>query len=293
MYFLTVISLGLIALSWVEAQSEHIKLCPDDWFDGGDLGCYKLLESAVNLTWVEAQSECEQIGGYLAEPKTSSHAVLLEELVALEAEIFGINYWYIGLTDLGREGNWVWQHSGEALTDNHWRKNRPVTTFGNNKDCGAMVVKDGAITWQDFSCTSPVIKTHPVAAVCEHSIVPSEDECPYQWTKFDRHCYKLFKEPAFWHEANNECLAHGANMVSVHSAEEDEFVTFTLVNDDYSFWLGGYPTNEHKWVWSDGSEFDYMNNGSLEVGNCIQQETSTDGWTTMGCYNSNYFVCKI
>ena len=44
------------------------------------------------------------------------------------------------------------------LTYSNWRRHRPVTTFGNDKDCVAMVYKDNGIVWQDFSCTSPLIK---------------------------------------------------------------------------------------------------------------------------------------
>ncbi len=42
----------------------------DDWLDGADLGCFKFLETAINLDWLEAQQKCEEIGGYLAEPRT-------------------------------------------------------------------------------------------------------------------------------------------------------------------------------------------------------------------------------
>ncbi len=41
----------------------------DDWLDLSYRGCFKFLESAINLTWSEAQRECEKIGGYLAEPR--------------------------------------------------------------------------------------------------------------------------------------------------------------------------------------------------------------------------------
>ena len=44
-----------------------------DWIDAADLGCYKFLDSAVNLIWVEAQQKCESIGGYLAEPTTGRY----------------------------------------------------------------------------------------------------------------------------------------------------------------------------------------------------------------------------
>jgi hypothetical protein len=41
------------------------------WLDADVLGCFKLLDTAVNLSWVEAQQKCETIGGYLAEPITA------------------------------------------------------------------------------------------------------------------------------------------------------------------------------------------------------------------------------
>ena len=46
-----------------------------DWIDAADLGCYKFLDSAVNLIWVEAQQKCESIGGYLAEPTTGRYSM--------------------------------------------------------------------------------------------------------------------------------------------------------------------------------------------------------------------------
>ena len=42
----------------------------EDWINAGDLGCYKLLDAKVDHTWVQAQYDCEQIGGFLAEPST-------------------------------------------------------------------------------------------------------------------------------------------------------------------------------------------------------------------------------
>jgi hypothetical protein len=41
------------------------------WIDGQQLGCFKLLPSAANVSWTEAQFRCEEEGGYLAEPKTT------------------------------------------------------------------------------------------------------------------------------------------------------------------------------------------------------------------------------
>ena len=41
----------------------------DDWFDANSLECFKFLDAKVNISWVEAQLECEKVGGYLAEPR--------------------------------------------------------------------------------------------------------------------------------------------------------------------------------------------------------------------------------
>lgn len=46
-------------------------LCLDGWIEANHLACFKLLHSAANLSWVEAQVKCETEGGYLAEPKTA------------------------------------------------------------------------------------------------------------------------------------------------------------------------------------------------------------------------------
>jgi hypothetical protein len=50
------------------------------WLDADVLGCFKLLDTAVNLSWVEAQQKCEKIGGYLAEPITAR----LEKVISLQ-----------------------------------------------------------------------------------------------------------------------------------------------------------------------------------------------------------------
>jgi hypothetical protein len=50
-------------------KDSFLSMFLDDWVDLGYRGCFKFLESAINLSWAEAQRECEEIGGYLAEPR--------------------------------------------------------------------------------------------------------------------------------------------------------------------------------------------------------------------------------
>ena len=35
------------------------------------MGCHKFLNTKINISWIDAQYECEVVGGYLAEPTTA------------------------------------------------------------------------------------------------------------------------------------------------------------------------------------------------------------------------------
>ncbi len=42
----------------------------EGWLGSETLGCFRCLDYAVNLSWIEAHQQCEHIGGFLAEPRT-------------------------------------------------------------------------------------------------------------------------------------------------------------------------------------------------------------------------------
>ncbi|KAK7898683.1 hypothetical protein WMY93_019536 [Mugilogobius chulae] len=59
-----------------------------------------------------------------------------------------------------------------------------------------------------------------------------------------------------WADAEQHCVSQGANLVSIHSPEENKFVSTLIQNYDHTqqqTWIG--LTELHKetfWVWSDG-----------------------------------------
>jgi hypothetical protein len=57
----------------------NLSFLQDGWLDADQLGCFKFLESSVNLFWVEAQQKCESIGGYLAEPSNARYCKNLQK----------------------------------------------------------------------------------------------------------------------------------------------------------------------------------------------------------------------
>ena len=57
---------------------------------------------------------------------------LLGELAVLEGSFTSIGYWYLGLSDLGREGRWVWSHAvAEVGEEDSWGAGRPSNKTAN------------------------------------------------------------------------------------------------------------------------------------------------------------------
>jgi hypothetical protein len=61
------------------SQSFYLITTLGDWLNADGLGCYKFLTSDVDLSWIVAQQKCEEIGGYLAEPRTLRYVVITND----------------------------------------------------------------------------------------------------------------------------------------------------------------------------------------------------------------------
>ena len=97
------------------------------------------------------------------------------------------------------------------------------------------------------------------------------------------------------------CNERNANLVSVHSEEESNFVfdltDNTFTNTTNCMWTGGkknYDTNT--WEWVDGSDYDFThwNSGQPQGGSpdnqqCITYFRGGDLWNDRPCHN----WCKI
>ena len=98
--------------------------CPLGWIDDGKLGCFLFAPQMAGLSWIEALEYCEEQvctsseaplwitylqDGFLAEPKTEEQLNFLTSLAYVEEMATGVQGWWVGLADLGHEGEWVWQ----------------------------------------------------------------------------------------------------------------------------------------------------------------------------------------
>eukprot|EP00058_Branchiostoma_floridae_P018050 XP_002603539.1 hypothetical protein BRAFLDRAFT_79074 [Branchiostoma floridae] len=106
--------------------------------------------------------------------------------------------------------------------------------------------------------------------------------CQGGWSNYNNHCYKLFKDKVSWSTANERCKELGANLASVTSADENNFITRFIANAPRGTWIPGvwFGLNrlDGKWKWADGSALSYTNWAKGEPGNNMP-------WTTVHCGN--------
>ncbi|XP_026156081.1 CD209 antigen-like protein A [Mastacembelus armatus] len=78
--------------------------------------------------------------------------------------------------------------------------------------------------------------------------------CPEGWTRFGCSCYFKSTEKKWWYESRTDCRNKGADLVSINSKEEQEFVT--KLNVMGQSWIGLRTVQEgstYTWKWVDVS----------------------------------------
>uniref|UniRef100_A0A3Q1FG15 C-type lectin domain-containing protein n=1 Tax=Acanthochromis polyacanthus TaxID=80966 RepID=A0A3Q1FG15_9TELE len=127
--------------------------------------------------------------------------------------------------------------------------------------------------------------------------------CPTSWYSFNGRCYKYISSPKTWFGAQVHCASQGANLVSIHTSHEQNFVTALISSFDYSArptWIGFSDTSqEGRWTWSDGASVNYVfwtagqpNGGTRE--NCgVINWGSSFSWSDLSCSYSYPSVCRL
>ncbi|KAM3624134.1 uncharacterized protein V6R79_019405 [Siganus canaliculatus] len=114
---------------------------------------------------------------------------------------------------------------------------------------------------------------------------PSDDQrvklqrggCPAFWFGFNGRCYRYFATRLSWADAELNCVSQGANLVSIHSLEEQYFVKNLIKNFDPQSqrwtWTGLSDVHkEGRWMWSDGCKVKFTFWGEQQPDNWRQIE---------------------
>ncbi|XP_075926168.1 uncharacterized protein LOC116946704 isoform X2 [Petromyzon marinus] len=117
--------------------------CPDHWkIFGGH--CYLL--TLRRKSWDDANSNCRELGGYLA---------IVTSIEEKDWLVFvgKRRSYYLGLHDSVVEGRWEWVDGSPVSEPTFWIKGQPdnwAHTLEGREDCGGMKYDGG---WNDYSCS--------------------------------------------------------------------------------------------------------------------------------------------
>ena len=119
------------------------------------------------------------------------------------------------------------------------------------------------------------------------------------WQEWNQACYKLTKDFKPFSNASSICRQSGAELVSIASLQENEFVYNVSEGEDVFIGLRAAKSND-SFVWSDGSTFDYRRwengepNGDCGVdGCCVILVEPAGRWNDTPCEMWQPFVCKF
>nr|XP_046272981.1 lactose-binding lectin l-2-like [Scatophagus argus] len=128
--------------------------------------------------------------------------------------------------------------------------------------------------------------------------------CPTFWYNFNGRCYKYVSTHLSWADAELHCVSEGANLVSIHSLEEQTFVKDLIKNFDHSegyTWIGLHDIpREGGWMWSDGSAVNFTfwapgepNNNQGGNEDCAHLNFGTNRkWNDICCDSTYPSVCE-
>ncbi|XP_075962477.1 ladderlectin-like [Anarhichas minor] len=117
----------------------------------------------------------------------------------------------------------------------------------------------------------------------DHQALLQDGNCPMFWYSFNNRCYKYVATDMTWVDAEIHCVSQGANLVSIHSLEEQKFVKFLIKNFDLAegqTWIGLSDIHkEGTWLWSDGSAAKFV---------CWSKRMPNNGRGNEHCVLTNY-----
>uniref|UniRef100_A0A096MA02 C-type lectin domain-containing protein n=1 Tax=Poecilia formosa TaxID=48698 RepID=A0A096MA02_POEFO len=276
--------------------------CPQGW-DAYGYSCYWMEETA--RSWSDAKAFCKE-----------QDAVLLHIGDIYEQSHFTVvlsgrtSFWWIGLRaqgDMSGGVDYVWDN-GLPLTFTHWDKDQPDNGDGT---CVAMTTGQIGGFWDDKQCSEKHAficeKTRPdITPPTKAPTPPPSQGCADGWTALPhfRNCYRVMTtvKKKSWEAAQEDCISRGANLVSIHNHEEEEFLS--VYSKGSSKWIGlRHNPIEGGYSWSDGTPLSHTNWGHGEPNNhedreeCVEMVSSNNGtfswWNDLNCDAHQDWICII
>merc|ERR1712037_174332 len=136
------------------ANSSSSSSCSSGWLPGpAGLGC--VLLQTESLTWEAAAKSCwENYQAHLVEIKNKDQQEFLRTILH-DVPFDSVYGWWIGATDLNREGSWYWTHSLEPMDYSDWdtKGSQPDDDLGDENCAMIWGFPNRDHFWNDFHCS--------------------------------------------------------------------------------------------------------------------------------------------
>ena len=200
-------------------------------------------------------------------------------------QIFEPDSFWIGLSDVAEEGQWVW-HSGEPVTYTNWGEDEE---YGGNTEVNDYVISDWGGKWQAVGDEHSTFLT---GAILEKTDIPVKTRSdkqidaqpPGASTSADKtttsqtrrsvqpwhtlgwavnpengHAYKKIWCESL-EDAKEEATVQGAHLVTINDEAEEKWLLGLFGN--HLYWIGlSDAEQEGEWVWQNGEPLTYTNWG--------------------------------
>uniref|UniRef100_A0AAQ4P8Z2 Mannose receptor, C type 1b n=1 Tax=Gasterosteus aculeatus aculeatus TaxID=481459 RepID=A0AAQ4P8Z2_GASAC len=266
--------------------------CKTGWIRHGSY-CYFI--GMQTKTFDEAKDVCKSSDSYLADVSNRVDNAFLVSQVGLRPE----KYFWLGLSNRENIDQFVWTNRG-SVTFTHWNAEMP----GHSQGCVAMTTGYFAGLWDVLPCTNKqkYICKHLAEGAVLTPAPPSvvSPLCADNWNRIGlrNYCYKLFESSKkTWFEARDYCRAIGGDLLSIHSADENQIL-------GYMAWIGlSAPDSVTGYVWSDGSPLQFQHweadepNNKNNVESCATMRTDkrreSGSWNDVHCETYLEWLCQI
>ena len=122
------------------------------------------------------------------------------------------------------------------------------------------------------------------------------------WQKNGNHCYYWSRDTKTWDEAEAFCKEEGGHLASVTSKAINDYIAEGLKQKDHFIWIGGSDKeSEGTWKWSDGSDWEFTNWGTIggvkqpsnhSEHDCLEYQRGDRTWNDLSCSIKRKYLCS-
>ena len=303
----------LLAETTTTTAGACVHSCSNSAFRLSGTNCF--WASSTMLNYNDSKSQCCSLGAQLATVDSDADREAVKDMMESNE-----GNW-IGLNNLGGSG-WVWQ-DGSTPTSPNWKNNNPNEDA--EKNCVTMrTSKQWANTYcyrpKYFLCSMPSqnpcdkepsasypgcdTTTSTTTTTTTTKKSPCTCSCPNSEFKLTgNNCFMVSETSLSFAEAIPACVEQGAQLATITSPGEDNFVNDLMAPKDaynLSYWIGlNDIEDEGTFVWQDGlppsSYTNWSPTGQNDVNgakDCGSKRKDNLFWYDMKCDLQRRFVCS-